>query len=569
MLRYLLGALAAYLVVLTAGAEEKINRFDVGIEVQQDGDIIVTETINVTVEGQDIRRGIFRDLPRYYEDDLKPGDKLPYQYDVLSIRRDGQREPYTVEHDGNAYRIMIGDADVLLTYGDHTYVIKYEVKNQIRYFESHDELYWNVTGNYWLFPIEEASARVMLPEGARVIEAIAYTGKSGTAGRDYSYRQDADALVFETTRPMGRREGMTISVSMPQGTIAPPSMGDKGMLWWFRYGALAILVASFCGVAGFLMSSFRKVGQDPPKEPVFPRYEPPKDYSPAAVHYIFYRGMRGHNALISTLIGMGVKGLVDIDASSKKETILTRKQGDSSAITPDEAILDAGLFGGQSERTLGGKYDAGFTSAYMKFRSSLARKYGSAYFRWNIGYTLAAAVMTVGAIAFAITQAPNWSGLHTLVVLAFAGLNGLFMYLMPAPTPKGQKIRTEIEGFRLYLETAEKLQMNAVKVGSDALPPMSLERYERFLPYAVALDVEKPWTKYFEDQLPTEAENYAPAWGQFGSRSFRNVGGMNDAIMSSMNTGVSSSLPQSSSSSGSGGGGSSGGGGGGGGGGGW
>ncbi len=130
----------------------------------------------------------------------------------------------------------------------------------------------------------------------------------------------------------------------------------------------------------------------------------------------------------------------------------------------------------------------------MKFRSSLARKYGSAYFRWNIGYTLAAAVMTVGAIAFAITQAPNWSGLHTLVVLAFAGLNGLFMYLMPAPTPKGQKIRTEIEGFRLYLETAEKLQMNAVKVGSDAPPPMSLERYERFLPYAVALDVEKPWT---------------------------------------------------------------------------
>jgi uncharacterized membrane protein len=111
--------------------------------------------------------------------------------------------------------------------------------------------------------------------------------------------------------------------------------------------------------------------------------------------------------------------------------------------------------------------------------------------------------------------------------------------------------------------------MNAVKVGSDAPPPMSLERYERFLPYAVALNVEKPWTKYFEHQLPAEAENYAPAWGQFGSRSFSNVGGMNDAIMSSMNTGVSSSLPQSSSSSGGGGGGSSGGGGGGGGGGGW
>lgn len=569
MLRYLIGVLAACLFVLAAGAEEKINRFDVGIEVQKDGDIIVTETINVTVEGRDIRRGIFRDLPRYYADDLNPGDKLPYQYDIRRVRRDDSREPYTVEHDGNAYRIRIGAADVLLDYGDHTYVIEYEVKNQIRYFDSHDELYWNVTGNYWLFPIEVASARIALPDGARVTEAIAYTGKSGDVGRDYSYSQDGNVLVFETTRPMGRFEGMTVSVSMPKGTIAPPSLGDNGALWWLRNGALAILIASFCGVFWFLMSGFQKVGQDPPKGPVFPRYEPPEGYSPAAAHYIFYRGLRGHGALISTLIGMGVKGLVDIDASSKKETTLTRKQGGNAAITPDEAILDAGLFGGLAERTLGGKYDATFTSAYQKFRIALSRKYGSAYFRWNIGYTLAAAVMTIAAVIFAIFQATNWSGWHTLVVLAFASLNGLFMYLMPAPTVKGQKIRTEIEGFRLYLETAEKLQMNAVKVGSDAPPPMSLERYERFLPYAVALNVEKPWTKYFEHQLPAEAENYAPAWGQFGSRSFSNVGGMNDAIMSSMNTGVSSSLPQSSSSSGGGGGGSSGGGGGGGGGGGW
>ena len=108
------------------------------------------------------------------------------------------------------------------------------MKNQIRYFDSHDELYWNVTGNYWLFPIEAASARIALPDGASVTEAIAYTGKSGDVGRDYSYRQDGNVQVFETTRPMGRFEGMTVAVSMPKGTIAPPSLGDKGTLWWLR-----------------------------------------------------------------------------------------------------------------------------------------------------------------------------------------------------------------------------------------------------------------------------------------------------------------------------------------------
>ena len=568
MLRYLLAGLAACLIALAAAAEEKVGRFDVAIAVQKDGDIVVTETIEVTSEGSEIRHGIFRELPRYYADDARPGDKLPYQYDIRRIRRDGHREPYTTETDGNAWRIRIGDADVYLDPGVHTYVIEYEAKNQVRYFDDHDELYWNVTGNYWRFPIDEASARITLPAGADVTGQAAFTGRLGDTGQDYTYRREGEAYVFEASRPLERREGLSIVLNLAKGAVEPPSLSDKGTLWWFRNGALAILVTSFCGVFLFLLSSFRKVGEDPPKPPVFPRYEPPKGYSPAGAHYIYYRGLRGHNALISTLIGMGVKGIVDIDASEKKSTTLSRKDG-IEGMNEDEATLYSGLFTGHAELTLGDKYNAGFTHAYQTFRQSLSDKYGKDYFRWNIGYTVVAALLTVAAVVFAVSQTANWSGWHTMIVLAFAGLNGLFMYLMPAPTPKGQKIRTEIAGFRLYLETAEKLQMNAVKVGSGAPPPMSIDLYEKFLPFAVALDVEKPWTKYFEHQLPKEAAAYAPAWGHFGSRSFRDIGGMNDAILTSMSTGVSASLPQSSSSSGSGGGGFSGGGGGGGGGGGW
>ncbi len=568
--RTLILCLTVCLVSLVAGAEEKIDSFDVAITVKTDGDIDVSETIQVTSEGARIRRGIFRDLPRYYADDAgQPGDKLPYQYDVTRVTRDGRREPYTVEKDGNAYRIRIGDADVFLDQGSHTYEIEYEVKNQIRYFDDHDELYWNVTGNYWLFPIDQAAARITLPEEARVTEQNAYTGGLGDTGSDYAYRQSGGAHVFEATRPFSSREGLTVSLSLEKGVIEPLSLSDKGALWWFRYGSLALLITSFLGVLAFLTRSFRKVGEDPPKGPVFARYEPPRDLSPAAVHHIYFRGLRGHGALISTLISMGTKGVVDIDASEKKSTVLTRKPDVSAALSADEQQLNDDLFEGSSARTLGGKYDASFTTAYSLFRKSLSRKYGKAYFRWNLGYTLVAVVLTIAGIALAVTQTINWSWWHMAVVLALAAINGLFMYLMPAPTPKGQKTRTEIEGFKLYLETAEKLQMNSVDVGSDAPPPMSVERYERFLPYAVALDVEKPWTKYFERALPAVAAAYSPAWGHFGSRSFGSVGGMNDAIMSSMSTGVSSSLPQSSSSSGGGGGGFSGGGGGGGGGGGW
>jgi uncharacterized membrane protein YgcG len=154
-------------------------------------------------------------------------------------------------------------------------------------------------------------------------------------------------------------------------------------------------------------------------------------------------------------------------------------------------------------------------------------------------------------------------------VLGLAALNIAFMYFIPAPTQLGQDIRTQIQGFRLYMETAEALQLNAVKIGSDIPPPMTTQRYETFLPYAVALGVEAPWTHHFERLLPKEAASYYPAWAVGGWSSSHAFTGISQALVSNMNSGVSSAMPQSSSSSGSGGGGFSGGGGGGGGGSGW
>jgi uncharacterized membrane protein len=112
--------------------------------------------------------------------------------------------------------------------------------------------------------------------------------------------------------------------------------------------------------------------------------------------------------------------------------------------------------------------------------------------------------------------------------------------------------------------------MNAVDVHSDAPPPMSKDRYEQLLPFAMALDVEKPWSQYFEKVLPDEARNYNPGWNTASHFTSGSLHSMNKSLNSSISTGVSTASVQPSSSSGSsGGGGFSGGGGGGGGGGGW
>lgn len=570
-LRAFIATLCAFLCFgLAASAQEEIRSFDVEIEVEQDGDIVVTERIAINVEGQEVRRGIFREFPAYYRDD-DTGGNLPYRYKILDVRRDGAKEPYNRDQEGNAVRLRIGDADRFLEHREHVYEIRYRVKNQIAYFDTQDELYWNVTGNYWGFPIQSATARVTLPEGAQVTETTAYTGRFGSSARGTNYRWTGDAHYFETTEALGRRDGLTISIGIEKGMIDPPSWSDKGWLWWARNGSLTALLLSFGGLLVFYYRSFNRVGRDPAKGPIFPQYEPPEGYSPAAAHQIFYRALSGHNALIASLMYLGTKDLIriEVDPDDKKQTTLTKLSSDAvTDLSPETADLYEALFDQRETVTLGEGYDEDFSSAYAQFQSDTSDRYGSAYFKWNPIYVVVGGVLSVFAIVLAILQHSYWTWWHTSAIFALIGLNALFMYLMPAPTRRGQNVRTHLEGFRLYMDKAEKLQLNAVEAGSEAPPPMTVERYEKFLPYAVALGVEKPWTKHFERLIPAEAETYEPTWSNVGARSFGSMGRMTTSVMSSMSSGVSTSLPQSS-GSGSGGGGFSGGGGGGGGGGGW
>lgn len=568
MLRIIVILASVVFGAAAAFAQERITNFDVAIDVRKNGDIEVAETIAVIAEGNDIQRGIYRDLPRVY---LQGAARTPYAYDVVSVTRDGKREKYAVEKDARVFRIRIGDADVLLEPGPHTYVLTYGVKNQVRYFNGYDEVYWNATGNFWKFPIETARARVTLPGDAAATQTEAYTGREGESGRDFRYSRAGGGHAFVATRPLAPGEGMTVAIGFAKGVVDPPSAADARDEWWARNVPTALLIAAMAAIGAFYVWAWNRIGRDPPKGPVFARYEPPQGYSPAAVHQIYHRGLSGHAAFIATLVNLGVKKRLRIEPDLKrKTTTLYRLDAGDGDIPETDRRLEQNLFLGGDVVSLDGKYDAGVTRANEQFQRYVGVEYGKPYFRWNVGFLIIAVILSGLAVLGAAALSVDWSPLRTGLVAALAAMAITASYFLPAATRKGQDIRTEIEGFRLYLKTAEQLQLNAVKVGSEAPPPMTVERYERFLPYAVALGVEKPWTEHFETLLPKESADYRPGWTSSSYSGGRGaLAGFNNALVSTLSSGVSSALPKSSSSSGSGGGGSSGGGGGGGGGGGW
>ena len=562
-----------HLTGVSAHAEEAITQFNVQIDVQKNGDILVTEDIQIRDFENQFRRGIVRELPRKYE---KDGEILPYRIDMKSIRREGNKEPYDLNIGEYALNYRIGDADVYLPNGLHNYRIQYSVKNQVRYFDDKDEIYWNATGTYWPYPIENAKITINFPNGANPVAESAYTGAKGADEQNYRANQTARGYTFETTQALGNREGITVSAAISKGIIDPPSKADNRFLWWLRNGALTILSLSLAGITGFYTWAWRRVGRDPIKGPVFARYEPPKGYSPAAVSHVYFRGFKSHKALIATLMNMGVKGVIDMTSTKKKVTEITRTPLEDGQVTHNygdatatEIQFLADIFKNRKTVNLGKKSDTKFTKAYTSFRDTVSKEYGKTYHKGNAGYIILGFVMTIFGIILALAQFGPLKPNYFLFLLALVLMNCVMFYLMPAPTKKGQKVRTEIEGFKLYLETAEKLQLNAVEVGDDKLPFMTTKRYERFLPYAIALGVEEPWTQHFEHILPEEAKAYNPGFATLHTGNLGNLSDFNSSLVSNLSSGVSASMPQSSSSSGSSGGGFSGGGGGGGGGGSW
>ena len=75
---------------------------------------------------------------------------------IESVMQDGTPAQYKIQMLENGKRILIGDPHKTLSFGVHVYDIVYTTNRQLGFFETHDELYWNVTGNGWRLPIDHA-----------------------------------------------------------------------------------------------------------------------------------------------------------------------------------------------------------------------------------------------------------------------------------------------------------------------------------------------------------------------------------------------------------------------------
>jgi uncharacterized membrane protein YgcG len=566
------GALVAVCLLawpVTAGAQRtlSIQDFAADIQIATDGTIGVTETIQPRFSGS--WNGIYRTIPIEYR--TPQGFAYALRLDVESVT-DGNGAPLKydtskVRHYRKLKIWVPGAVDTV-----KTIVVRYRVRNGLKFFEEHDELYWNVTGDEWEVPIERSRAIVRLPAGVAGLRAYAFTGGYGSQESAARITIVGTTLTVESTRALNFREGVTVAIAWNPGVVLRPTATDRAADFLFANIILLVPV----GVFGVMFWLWNRHGRDPQRQAVAVQYEPPGALTPAEAGTLVDNNPDMRD-ITASVVDLAVRGFLKIKGTQEDRFLglgtktdyalqLIRPATEWKGLRPHEEALLNALFSTTTGQT-GGAAGPGsvideVTIADLKnrfykslpeireriFSQLIDRGY---YLRRpdrvrTTVYVIAALVGVGGIVASAAL------GLSTAAFVA-CGLSaviiGAFGHVMPARTVDGTRAFEGALGFEEFLDRVEGDRFNRVV--------RTPEMFERFLPFAMAFGVERSWARAFEGIYTSQPDWYVGSYhGAFGPRMFA----ASLADLSSNASSAMSAAPRSSGGSGVGGGGFSGGG---------
>ena len=589
-----------------------IEEFHSQLSIELSADVVVKETIRLNFDGS--WNGIHRMIPivertpQGFAHRLRASVESVTDLQGAQLTYSSSRQDHSID-----LKIYVPSA----VDASRTVVIVYRLKNAIRFFEEHDELYWNVTGDEWPYPILKASATIDLPRELENLRINAFTGGYGSTDRNVEITLDgvmrkpdsvvapaaeaspppgaAHEIMVQAKGSMGIREGLTVAVAWNTGVLRHPTLWDQFLAWtadnFASAGMMLIPVGVFCG----LWRHWSNYGRDPKPGPVVVMYEPPEGLSPGEMGTLIdhWPDMRD---ITATIVGLAVRGIIRIrqtvskswTTSDKYSFELLKPSSEWTGISAFEKVLLGGLFGdstatkkpNEKEIVTAVSTDDLDHTFYKKlpeiknalFESLISKGYyqqrPDTVFNWYMtagfvgGFVFVLVFSTVGPVLFGSLGLPPATTIVAIVCSILTGLITMgFAYGMPSRTKKGALVWDSIRGFEEFLSRVESHRLNSL--------PLTPELFEKYLPYAMALGIESKWAKAFEGIYTEPTQWYV---GSNPTTTFHSTSFANDLSQMSSCTGSSmSSLPRSSggsgfSSSGGGGGGFSGGGSGGGGG---
>jgi uncharacterized membrane protein YgcG len=549
----------------TAYEETTIRSYDAAFTIDDDGDLHAVETLVVDFPSGG-KHGIFRFFDEA-DQSATHARRVPHD---ISVTRDGSSEPFTLldERNGRFTNVRIGDADVFLDPGEHTYVIDYQIDGVLEPGTTgqRTQLYWNLIPSGWLQSIDKAHLTVTLPVAASGVQCARGVGADSgcTVKGDGTKQLTVDAESLAANTPITVKVGLDMptpdaGTSVPWSARLDPVLGRSP-----RNLTIVLLLALLAG--GFGAVQARRVKEKTPPYPLM--YAPPDGIGPAQGVYIMTE-RTDKRAYVASIMQAAEKGAVSMDKPDDKSWTVTDTQGSQGWAGLDPVTQRvARLTGGPHESFTASPKDV---SAGQTLQSELS-SFDTATKSWakEAGFVQSAGlgclgglfVIGGGILALAIAGA-NWFDMGIIALIPGLLAAGAGPVLATGASTKrtatGRDLWSRVGGFYRVLSTPSSQNRFDFSGRRDL--------YTQYIPWAVAFDCADEWAKKYRAE--TGEEPPVPAYfpGYAGSHTGNYTDQMVNSFSSTVNSAISAyAATQSSSSSGGGGGGFSGGGGGGGGG---
>ena len=529
------------------------ERWADSLKVSADGSLEVTETLLVRFTVQ--RQGITRTIPLEYRTDQ--GFDYHLNVRVESVTDDSLRNlRYEQNRKGGNLNLKIYVPGAVQA--TKTVILTYRVANGLRFFQDHDELYWNVVGPDHDNVVEHAEADVDLPAGASGVRTRAFIGRTGSREEGADITQAPNEARYSATRALRSGEAWTIVTGWDKGLVRPPSGFAAAWDFVTSNWPLGIPVVALIFAIGFYIN----YGRDPALRPVSVQYAPPQGMTPAGAGALIDDAADMRD-ITATIVDLAVRGYVTIEEraptgllkfASKTEYVFHRKKpaeqwGD---LKPHErALMDAlfgGAYGSVESVTLSEMHNSFYKNVPPLRDAIFSELMGRNCYRTRpdqMHQRFVAGAIAAGAGIFWIGNViSKHSGMQVLPFVIAAVLTALIVFvygrLVHARTAEGTRALEGVLGFKEFLSRVESDRYNMVV--------KTPEMFEKFLPYAMALGCEAHWSKAF-DGIYTQPPSwyYGPNYGpHFYPSSFAN----NLSGMATHTGNVMTSAPSSSGSSG-------------------
>ncbi|SJM54903.1 DUF2207 domain-containing protein [Gulosibacter sp. 10] len=502
-----------------------------GPEVHTTSVVEVTETVVADFPEHDQNRGIIRSIP------LALGDGQMLFGAAQVFDEHGDPVPFESSHGGGEVTLEIGDDDYV--HGETTYVIEYSLSDVIATIddESVQEFYPNLLPTEHPQTIEQFAAEIRVDAelaGAMLRDASCYRGAADDSSpcELEAVELDDGGLAYSyAAGPLAADETVTVDLGFEPGTVPELTLFEEQ--GWRPYLIAAAGPATALAALILLLFQFR-ASRHARGGTVIPRYEPDEELPPHLAARLIPT-LQG-NAFPAAVLWAGVNGVLQIeeggdepgDGKDALKKPLLRKTGSTDRLHPlERRFVDTALFIGDggtvsldANETVGKGYERFTTSTADAAVDEGLLAESKTAMRARSRTLIAGAVAVVAAVVATILLLP--AATERLAPWAIgAGIAAIAILIVGACVPvtlrtdAGAAAKERLDGLREYmkLSEAERLQMlqgagTAERVEVDERRVVDV--YERLLPYAVLLGLERSWTE--ELQHHYEQADYTPAW---------------------------------------------------------